>query len=200
MRMIATTLLIAGLLGNLGCSKPAASVGAPDAADSNLKQLVQSRLASDPQLAQIDVSAAANQNLVTLSGKVQSEQSRSEAVAVAQGATSGLIIVDKIEVIPDSVPRSEYTEEASRKAQEKAKALGDKLSQTLDDTWIYTKIEGKLAGRSAASALKIHVDVDGDQVTLRGEVDSNAAKQEAERIARETEGVKRVNNLLTVKA
>jgi hyperosmotically inducible protein len=157
-------------------------------------------LASDPQLAQIDVSAAANQNLVTLSGKVQSEQSRSEAVAVAQGATSGLIVVDKIEVIPDSVPRSDYTEEMSRKAQEKAKALGDKLSHSLDHTWIYTKIEGKLAGQSAASALKIHVDVDGDQVTLRGEVDSNAAKQEAERIAKETEGVRRVNNFLRVKA
>jgi osmotically-inducible protein OsmY len=197
---IATAFLIALLLGSLGCSNPAPSVAASNVADSNLKQLVQSRLASDPQLAQIDVTAAANQNLVTLSGKVPSEQSRSEAVAVAQGATSGLIVVDKIEVIPDSVPRSEYTEDMSRKAQEKAKALGDKLSQSLDDTWIYTKIEGKLAGRSAASALKIHVDVNGDQVTLRGEVNSDAAKQEAEQIARETEGVRRVNNLLRVKA
>jgi osmotically-inducible protein OsmY len=43
------------------------------------------------------------------------------------------------------------------------------------------------------------VDVKNNMVTLRGTVDTAEQKAEAERIAKETEGVKRVNSLLKIK-
>lgn len=199
---ITLTLLMAGLLASLGCSDQGVQNSSPAReADTDLKQSVQSRLASDPALAQIDISVDASQNQVTLSGTVRSEESRMVAVGMAKTARPNVTVVDRVEVIPEAATRSGDAEEIARDARLKAKALGDELSQSLDDTWIHAKIEAKLANQGAASTLKkIHVDVAGNQVTLRGEVDSISAKREAERIARETYGVKRVNNLLTVRA
>ena len=48
--------------------------------------------------------------------------------------------------------------------------------------------------------MKIRVDVNRHVVTLRGEVESDAARRDAERIAAGTAGVTGVRNLLIVKA
>jgi osmotically-inducible protein OsmY len=88
----------------------------------------------------------------------------------------------------------------ARQARDKANTLGNKVSNSLDDAWIYTKIMTKLAANPDTPATKIHVDVINNVVTLRGEVESTTPKLEAERVAKETDGVKRVNNLLKVHA
>jgi osmotically-inducible protein OsmY len=46
----------------------------------------------------------------------------------------------------------------------------------------------------------MNIDVVNGVVTLRGIVDSPDAKAEASRIAMDTDGVKKVNNLLRVRA
>jgi osmotically-inducible protein OsmY len=201
MRLATSLLTAAGLVGSLACSTQGIQTSsAASVTNTDLKQMVQFRLATDPQLAPVDVSADANLNQVTLSGTLSTEEARTEAVDRAKTARANLVVIDKIDVKPAIVSRSEYNDQMARDTREKAKQLGDKISQSLDDTWTYSKIEAKLAGQSANSAFKIHVDVDHHEVTLRGEVSSLAAKDDAERIARETEGVTRVNNLLRVRA
>ena len=79
-----------------------------------------------------------------------------------------------------------------------AKDAGDTVSDSLDDTWIHTKIVAKLIGDTDVSERKINVDVDKKIVTLRGVVSSPAEKIEAARIAKETDGVVKVVNLLKV--
>jgi osmotically-inducible protein OsmY len=196
--MLALTL---GLLGTTSCSNLSMPVTSADStADTDLKQAIQSKLASDPALRQIDVRAHASRNEITLSGSVQSEEARSEAAAMAKYVRPNLIVVDKIEVQPPEVARSDDTGDMARQAREKAKRLGDQIGQSLDDAWIYSKIETRLASDPDTPARKIHVDVAQNVVTLRGEVDSTIAKQEAERLARDTEGVKEVRNLLKLKS
>jgi hyperosmotically inducible protein len=196
--MLALTL---GLLGTTSCSNSSRPVTSADStADTDLKQAIQSKLASDPALKQIDIRADSSRNEITLSGSVQSEEARSEAAAMAKYVRPNLIVVDKIGVQPPEVARSDDTGDMARQAREKAKRLGDQIGQSLDDAWIYSKIETRLASDPDTPALKIHVDVDQKVVTLRGEVDSTIAKQEAERLARDTEGVKEVRNLLKLKS
>jgi len=163
--------------------------------------MVKDKLALDPQLSarKIDVSADAEKNQITLSGDVPTEQIRMRAVELAKAARTGVSVVDKIDVKPAEISRAEYTEEMARKARDKAKEAGDKIGESLEDAWIHSKITAKLIGDSTTPARKINVDVKNNAVTLRGEVDSAAAKAEAERIAKETDGVKRVNNLLKVR-
>jgi len=66
------------------------------------------------------------------------------------------------------------------------------------DSAITTKVKSKLALDTETSALKIDVDTNGGVVTLTGAVQTQAEKAEAERISRNTEGVIRVVNNITV--
>ena len=101
-------------------------------------------------------------------------------------------------VKPAEVTRAEYTEDLAREAREKAKGAGETIGDSLDDAWIHTKIVTKLIGNSTTPERKINVDVVNNTVTLRGAVQNAAQKAEAERVAKETDGVKRVVNRLTI--
>jgi len=96
--------------------------------------------------------------------------------------------------------RGQYTEEQAREEREKAKANKETIGQSLDDAWIHTKIVAKLIGDTKTPERNINVDVVEGAVTLRGNVDTAEAKNEAERVAKETEGVTKVNNQLKVVA
>jgi osmotically-inducible protein OsmY len=201
MRIVLPLALFVAVLGTAGCSNSGPQItSAHNATDADLQQMVQSKLATDPQLAKIDVSADASQNQVTLSGSVPDEQTRTEALEMARATQPDLTVEDKIDVKPPELSRSEFTGDMARDTREKAKALGDKIGQSVDDAWIYTKVEAQLASNSVTPARKINVDVSKNVVTLRGEVESDTVKQEAERIAKETSGVTTVRNLLKVRA
>ena len=168
--------------------------------DSELKDQIQAKIDSDPQLrdANLSISADADRNMATLSGTVESETLRTKAAEMAANAKPGLTIDNKIEVRPRESNRGEYTSEQARAEQEKAKSNKETVGQSIDDAWIHAKIVAKLVTDGQIPERKINVDVENKVVTLRGTVDSAEQKEAAERIARETEGVTRVNNQLKV--
>jgi hyperosmotically inducible protein len=168
--------------------------------DSELESAIKTKINSDTRLsaAGIDVSANADRNEATLSGTVESQELRTRAVELAKSAHSSLVITDKIDVKPGEVTRENYTDEMARRDRERGREAGDNVGNTLDDAWIHTKIVAQLVANAATPERKINVDVNNNTVTLRGTVDSLAQKSEAEKIAKETEGVKRVVNQLKV--
>jgi len=168
--------------------------------DSELENNIKAKLNADPQLkaADLGVSANADKKEVTLSGTVGSQALRTKAVDLAKSAHAGLIITDKIDVKPRELSRAEYTEEYAREERTKAKDYGEKIGDTLDDAWIHSKIVAKLITDLKTPERKINVDVVNNVVTLRGTVDTAEQKAEAGRIAKETDGVKSVNNQLKV--
>ena len=93
-----------------------------------------------------------------------------------------------------------YTEEQAREEREKAKANKETIGQSLEDAWIHTKLVAKLIGNSQTPERNINVDVVDGAVTLRGQVDTAEGKTEAERMAKDTDGVKSVKNELKVVA
>ena len=101
-------------------------------------------------------------------------------------------------VTPAPTATPKYTEEQAREERARAKENKETIGQSLDDAWIHTKIVAKLIGDSKTPERKINVDVVNGDVTLRGTVDTAEAKTEAERIAKETDGVKKVVNQLKV--
>lgn len=101
---------------------------------------------------------------------------------------------------PTATPTPKYTEEQAREEREKAKANKETVGQSIEDAWIHTKIVAKLIGDATTPERKINVDVVDGAVTLRGDVDTAEAKTDAERIAKETDGVKKVTNQLRVVA
>jgi hyperosmotically inducible periplasmic protein len=99
---------------------------------------------------------------------------------------------------PTATPTPRYSEEQAREERERAKANKETIGQTLEDAWIHTKLVAKLISDTKTPERKINVDVVDNVVTLRGEVDTAEAKAEAERLAKETDGVKSVKNELKV--
>lgn len=207
MRIALTSLLAVGLIGAVGCSNSTtgatsnsapSNTATPGATDSSLKQAVQSKIASDPALGKVDVKADASKNEVTLSGTVTSESARSQAVDMAKSVPN-VTVVDKIDVKPEEVSRNEYTPDMARQTRDKAKSMGDRIGNSLDDAWLYSKIETKLATNSETPARKINVDVSNHVVTLRGQVNSLTARQEVDKVVRDTDGVQGVRDLIKVK-
>jgi osmotically-inducible protein OsmY len=168
--------------------------------DSEMEDKIKAKLDSDAQLkvADLSVDANAEKNEATISGTVTTQALRTKAVALAKEASPGLVLTDKVEVKPRELTREEYTEEHAREERERARGTGDNIGASLDDAWIHTKIVAKLIGNTTTPERKINVDVVNNMVTLRGTVDTAEQKAEAERVAKDTEGVKRVVNQLKV--
>lgn len=99
---------------------------------------------------------------------------------------------------PASTATPKYSEAQANEERARAKANKETVGNTLEDAWIHTKIVAQLIGDSQTPERKINVDVVNGEVTLRGVVDTPQAKAEAERLAKETTGVKKVTNQLTV--
>ena len=169
---------------------------------SDWEQSIKSKLASDPKTAKrkIDVSADAGKNQVTLSGTVYSKAERMEAINDAKAARPGVEVVDNIELKPREIPKRAYTGKMANHEHERSKANGDKLGSSLEDARIHTKIDSKLIADTKVTPRRIKIDVVNGVVTLRGTVDSPEAKAKASSMAMRTVGVKKVNNLLTVRA
>ncbi len=199
----AGSLLIALTLGMAACdsaNSTTSGAGQPKISDSDLKTAIKTKLDSDAQLkaADIGVSADGDDNTATLSGTVETQAMRTRAVDLARSAHAGLIITDKIDVKPREITRADYTDEMAAKERERATGYGEKVGDSLDDAWIHTKIVSKLIANPDTPERKINVDVINNAVVLRGTVTTNEEKLEAERVAKETEGVKSVKNLLKV--
>jgi hyperosmotically inducible protein len=78
----------------------------------------------------------------------------------------------------------------------------DKVTEKtpINDTWLTSKTKIALAADSRVKGRQIEVETTQGVVTLRGKVDSDAAKQAAHDIAKGLDGVKTVKNELQVVA
>jgi osmotically-inducible protein OsmY len=200
--LLATLLLSLSL--PIGCARDSEQTQAarePERmTDSDLEKMIESRFKSDPKLrdANLSIDADADRNWVALSGTVPTEEMRTRAIELARSVHPGLTIDDKIDVKPRMTTRSEYTPEMAREEVDRARARNEKVGGGISDAWVHAKVVGQLVTDSDTPERKINVDVESGVVTLRGTVETMQQKQEAERIAKQTEGVKRVNNMLKV--
>jgi hyperosmotically inducible protein len=173
------------------------------ASDAELRKSIVAKFDSDPELkaAGLSVDADSKDNNATLSGTVQSEALRMKAVNMARSVRPGLAINDKIDVVERTASSGQkYDETQAKDVREQAKERGDSVGNTIEDAWIHTKIAAKLISDKDTPERKINIDVVDNVVTLRGTVDTAQQKTEAESIAKSTDGVRGVKNLLKVKA
>lgn len=70
----------------------------------------------------------------------------------------------------------------------------------VDDAALATRVSSRLASDPDVSKVEIDVDVLDQVVTLRGIVDNETERQEAERVAEGTPGVDRVRNLIELES
>jgi hyperosmotically inducible periplasmic protein len=71
-------------------------------------------------------------------------------------------------------------------------------SQAIDDSAVTAKVKSKLAADSQTSAIKIGVETKDGIVTLTGTVPTDTEKSKAELLAKNTDGVKKVQNEIVI--
>jgi hyperosmotically inducible protein len=153
-----------------GCSQ---TEKAPDVAGSIRTSL------SQAGLTKVSVDQDRDKGVVTLSGNVAAEADKARAEAVARSLAGGEVVADEIAVLPLG---------AETDARRINADLDKGIEQNLDAALIQTKLH-----QSVKYAVKSGV------VTLTGEVNSQARRTEAARIAGSVPNVLQVVNELQVK-
>jgi osmotically-inducible protein OsmY len=167
-----------------------AAAGSPatDRADGNepdawVTAKIQAKYFMDAEVKGRDIDVDTNNGAVTLRGEVSSEAERRQAIAMARNTEGVRDVHDQL-----TINRTPDTTDGQTGL---ARAAG-----AVDDAWITTKILSKFYLDRDIKGSVINVNTSNGVVTLDGGVDSAAERAAAEQIARETEGVSRVNNQL----
>jgi hyperosmotically inducible protein len=149
--------------------------------DAAISAKVKTGLAGDAETSAIKIGVTTVKGVVTLSGEVPTEREKTKAEQVARGTEGVTQVVNNITINPDTIG---------------ATNIKEKTEETVNDAAILSKIKAKLVLEKITGT---NVDVTNGEVTLKGEVGDEKQIQQAEEIARSTNGVKRVNNQLIVK-
>jgi hyperosmotically inducible periplasmic protein len=157
--------------------------------DDAIKDRIEHRLATDASVKKYDISVKVNNGAVTLDGSVASDALKAEATRLAKVA--GVTKVDNEIKVDKDVDRT---------LGERAKSGLNKAGEAITDTWITAKVKWFLVGEDALKDSDINVDTNNRVVTLKGRVASAAGKVRAVQLAKETDGVSRVDDQLFVKA
>jgi osmotically-inducible protein OsmY len=156
--------------------------------DAGTTAKVKGKLAEDSQTSAIKIGVSTTDGVVTLSGTVPTTAEKTRAEQIARQTDGVKKVVDDIKVDPSSIGATNVGGKVDEAKKE--------VAETAKDKWILGKIQSKLvvAGISGAT-----VDVQNGEVVLKGAVKTQAEKTEAEDLARNTDGVTKVSNLLNVK-
>jgi hyperosmotically inducible periplasmic protein len=143
-----------------------------------------------------NLSVSTRNGVVTLTGEVETEAERQQAVTLARNTDGVQSVNDELRLQP-SAPAGDVTGDPDRTPPPADSRPGGVMA-AVDDTWITTKIQSRYFLDQSVKGRNINVDTRGGVVTLSGTVESDTERRLAETIAAETEGVSRVENQLRV--
>jgi hyperosmotically inducible periplasmic protein len=191
------TLIAAGIaatlgLGAAGCGQTAdqspRQAGATQGiTDASITTGVKAKLAMERDLESSDITVTTENGAVTLTGTVRDAATKNAAETAARSFAGVTSVSNRLSV------QSTTVASAAKATGEAAMATGDSAQQAMSDTWITTKVKSVLLADSEAKGLDVKVDTKDGVVTLEGALDSQAAIDHVTALARDVEGVKRVN-------
>jgi hyperosmotically inducible periplasmic protein len=150
--------------------------------DAGITTAVKSKFAADDDVKAYQIDVDTNNKVVTLSGTVDTATAKTRAVEIARGTDGVANVVDNVTV--NAAMATAPTTDAARAMS--------------SDPALTAAVKGKFMADTTVAALKIDVDTSDGVVTLTGQVRSQTEKDQALKIARETDGVKSVVDRLTV--
>ena len=127
-------------------------------------------------------------------GSVLTEDLKDSAEAGADKAGTAL---DKTGSAVEQAAQA--TKDAAITGAQKTKDVVAATPGKIDETWLTAKIAGKINADDALEDVDVDIEVKKNVVTITGDVPSVAVRERVLRIARETEGVARVIDSMTVR-
>lgn len=223
-RFTTAGLVITGLLLGTACrspepapveNPPATPAAEPARSDPAVTTEIRARFYDDDAVRGNDLDVKVTDGMVVLEGTVASEQIRQQAMTLAQSVEGVRNVDNRIAVEgaagdsaaaatppPGEAPvAGPTTAPAAPKSMAKGETDGPlrEAAEAVNSAYITMKIQSQYFIDDAVKGMGIDVTTtDTGVVTLEGEVESAAARTRAVAIARETEGVTRVDDQLRV--
>ena len=144
--------------------------------------------ALNQHLSPFSIDVEIENGVAVLTGEVESQVDRDLAEQVALGVEGVTEVDNQLKV---------EGEEADRSAGDNKDGT---FSERFNDATTTATVKSKLLWNRNTEGLDINVTTKNGVVTLEGNADSSAASELAERLARNTEGVRQVDNKLNVNA
>ena len=200
----ALALLILGVAGPAAAQKTAIK-------DGWLVTKLHSLFVTEDILSGSNIDVDVKAGVVTLQGTVPNAPARARALAIVKGADGVKGVTDQMRIAPETRGIDDKAEDTAKaaghaaaagtvKAADKTVAATAKAGRKVDDGWIKSKIYAQYMTdwNDILDDSDIDVDVVNNIVTLNGTVKSAAAKTRAVSVAKGTDGVKGVKDLLKV--
>lgn len=165
------SVALAAFLGLCGCSSNSPKFA--DVSDDIRKSL------DDAGLKDVKVSQDRTLGVVTLTGDVQSSDDKNRAETITKSRAAGQVVADQIGVRPVG-------------NESDAKTVSSDLDKAIDKNLDAALVQRKLKDG-------VRYDVNNGVVTLKGNVNSQARRQQVEKVASSVPNVKQVVNELQVK-
>jgi hyperosmotically inducible periplasmic protein len=146
--------------------------------DAGVTTAVKTKLAANDEVKAYQIDVDTKDKVVTLSGNVDTKQAKTRAVELARATDGVTNVIDNITV-------RETTAAVPPPDAERVVYL---------DSAVTTSVKTKLLADPSVRGLKIDVDTRDGVVTLTGQVATQAEKDQALKLARETDGVKSVTD------
>jgi len=169
-----------------GCNKQSSTTTAsntattnPAADNANVKDAV-SKALEQADLKDIHVRDDADKNVVTLTGAVHSQESKDKATEVAKSAAPGRIVANEVSVQPVG-------------AESQARNVASNVDDGIDKNFKAAMIANGLDKQHIRASVKNGI------LTLKGTVDSQAQRDEAQKVGASVPNVSQVVNELQVK-
>jgi osmotically-inducible protein OsmY len=198
LRIAAGIVAATGSLAIAGCGPTDATQPPPPTApaaaavgDDQLETYVRARFQAEDTVRAHDIDVAADNGRVTVRGRVPSDQERQQVLQLARGVSGVQSVDDQLTVVameptPATEPPMAGKPALTRPANER------------DPAWITTKIRAQYYANPEIRPWNIDVTTNAaGVVTLSGTIEDAGDRQEAVRIARNTEGVTDVQDRLT---
>jgi len=197
-RSLVTLALAGGLATSFGFSPLSAQTAAkspsdrqapsPAQTDKNLEDRIDYNLETNAMVRKYNLDVKVEHGVATLTGDVATAAQKSEAerLAKVKGVTR---VENKIQIDPG---------EDKSVADRISKGLS-RTGESINDGWILTKVKWFHTGADDLKGSDINVDVKDGVVTLKGTVKTEAGRAKAIALAKDTDGVKRVVDQLTIK-
>ena len=186
--------------------------------DAGITTKVKSKLAADDTVKAYQIDVDTKDKVVTLSGNVDSQAAKDQAVALARATEGVADVVDNITVAGGAaaMPGEHNTEMGGGTMAGGAPAPGGEhdaavggnapnpepdrpVGQVMDDAAITSAVKAKLLADTTVGGLKIDVDTRNGVVYLTGDhMKSQAEIDQAIKLAKETSGVKSVESKLVI--
>lgn len=166
-----TIFVLLAVGGSIGCSSSATK--SPDVSDSIRKSLDQAGLKD------VSVSQDRDKGVVTLSGNVPAQSDKAQAESIANSLAAGQVVSDQVAVVPPGV-------------QSQTKTVNSDLDKAIEKNLDAALIQNELHK-------SVSYDVKSGVVTLSGEVNSQAKRSAAEKVAASVPNVQQVVNELQIK-